>query len=135
MKPWTESQACRSRVACRRCRDPRATAWRRSLATAYALPSDNVNFACPHGLPWSAPAAPDHEQAQAPNMPQMASAVPRPPSWDHIRTQIAAVWPGWLPEFDASRAGLAGCTACQDKARRRRWAERIAALPPAPAAL
>jgi hypothetical protein len=53
--------------------------------------------------------------------------LPAPPSWSDLRATIAARWPDWLPEFDGGREAMTGCTNCQDTARRRRWAERIAA--------
>ena len=52
--------------------------------------------------------------------------LPPIPSWLTLRATIAARWPDWLPEFDAARTGMAGCTNCQDHARRARWQERIA---------
>lgn len=56
---------------------------------------------------------------------------PPAPSWDALRIDLAARWPEWLPEFDTARKAMDGCITCTDTARRRRWQERISALPQA----
>lgn len=50
------------------------------------------------------------------------------PSWLDLRTTISRNWPDWTPEIDGAIITAAGCTPCEDAARRRRWSERIAAL-------
>lgn len=53
---YTESESCRMRregeggLSCTSCRS--SVHKRMSLLKAYRLPNDDINFDCPHGVPW-----------------------------------------------------------------------------------
>ena len=47
-----ETTHCTSKVHCAVCRNPDAVQWRVSLSKAFDV-GLNVNFDCPHGVPWS----------------------------------------------------------------------------------
>jgi hypothetical protein len=56
MRAFVETDLCRLRLRCNRCRDPRARCWRDDLGRVFALPPGGVDFPCPFGLPWVEPA-------------------------------------------------------------------------------
>ena len=60
MKPlFRKSVACSAGTHCGTCRDRNGgRAWRASLAAIFELPPGGVDFTCPHGKAWNAPAGP-----------------------------------------------------------------------------
>lgn len=73
---FTDSRACRSRRACKPCRDtgPNGQAFRQTLLPIFAVPGGVRDFACPYGVGWDA-----GEQAQQdhPAPSPAAPALPR----------------------------------------------------------
>ncbi len=47
-----ETTHCTSKTHCTVCRDPNAVQWRVSISKTFDVGS-NVNFDCPHGIPWN----------------------------------------------------------------------------------
>ena len=76
---WDASIACSNRLACAMCRrtDRTGRRWRLSLAKVYHLPGNQVNFTCPHGVPWGPGPAPQPEQAPARTAPAGAPPAAR----------------------------------------------------------
>lgn len=47
------SETCKCKLHCQTCRDKEGgRQWRESLRVAFALPNNETDFECPHGLPW-----------------------------------------------------------------------------------
>lgn len=80
---WTGSDHCAARregrfgTSCRLCRSSQR--YRVTLSHSFRLPGDNINFACPHGVPWPGE-APLHVTAQPPN-PKHVSRLLLPGTW------------------------------------------------------
>ena len=55
MRQFTDSRSCACRLHCPTCRDLEGGRKRRgSLAEHFALPGGEIDFDCPHGIPWGA---------------------------------------------------------------------------------
>ena len=51
---FVKSMYCTSRMHCTTCRDiGNGKEWREKLRSRFILPFDQVDFACPHGKPWT----------------------------------------------------------------------------------
>jgi hypothetical protein len=63
MKPFAQSNACRSRLHCITCRDREGgRAWRVNVGRSFSLPVDAPDFDCPYGVPWGVSTAPEPEK-------------------------------------------------------------------------
>ncbi len=52
---WVYTGQCRKRAHCPTCRDLEGGRWwREKRAETYELPNGEIDFACPHGIPWGA---------------------------------------------------------------------------------
>ena len=52
---WIHTGHCKLRVHCPTCRDLEGgRKWREKLAKTYDLPNGEIDFDCPHGVPWGA---------------------------------------------------------------------------------
>ncbi len=74
--PFTGSSSCAGRIHCATCRDLEGgRVWREKLTAAFKLPDGEIDFVCPHGVPWN----PTSDQ-----LPERAKAQSRPSRCPYI---------------------------------------------------
>ena len=55
IEAWVHTGHCHTRVQCHICRDLEGGRWwREKRAKDYELPGGEIDFECPHGIPWGA---------------------------------------------------------------------------------
>lgn len=78
MVDFFNSYHCSCRVLCVTCRDLEGgRTWREELSRAFSLPNNEIDFICPHGVPWN----PTPEQLPEP----ARAALPKPSLIDKCR--------------------------------------------------